>query len=465
MLKFKNYLTESKGADTAFSGHANEHFTNALLNQYVEHLGKHLKKGVDYDTAHEKALDHINSRKYTDKAQGNYSYDNLPQLENARNHMGDEEMQNMHDDAKKSAIAVANHIKNNYGHVVTGSEHVGGANGGGVAAGGGGADLLVHTKNQQGQPDTAKAIMDHVGASLKYSKKSASSIKIHSPTIGNMAAIIDAHHEAMHGHSTSLNDTLHSIANEGVENQRKSLAPHHAFLTNYFASHNNPKMKYEPITDKRGKIIGGNLNKEAISHLRDQSKGSKHRDIYNDMAAENLKMKNKMAATIHDSISSVLDQPYTGTKLDPKHAKIKESLLRSMANIHKGQLPTFLVSTERKKPTASVYDTGQFLTNNMATDGVDRHGYSGKSTLRAGPLNMSLDTRPTTSRNPVSSYPINVNMKASDIKKQKDPTASPTIAKPIKKPNMSVPAGTGEHGGVSFESPADKAQARSMRGK
>jgi hypothetical protein len=33
------------------------------------------------------------------------------------------------------------------------------------------------------------------------------------------------------------------------------------------------------------------------------------------------------------------------------------------------------------------------------------------------------------------------------------------------KPNMSVPAGTGEHGGVSFESPADKAQARSMRGK
>jgi hypothetical protein len=426
MLKFSELLIEAKGAETALSGHANEHFTNALVKEYVAHLSNSLKRGASYDDAHEAALQHMNGVKYEQHA-------NIPEVQKGRQIMGDDEVRAIHDDSKKTAVALLNHIKNNYGHVVEDSYHTGKIGPKGVKALTGGkaseADVLLKTRSPEGNPDTARAILDHIGSSLKYSKDKTSTIKIHSPTLHTMAKIIDYHHGMMHNESSGIHEQLERIGDEGIAAQRAALAKHHHALANYFNSLNDPKMQYSPVVDHRGHVVGGNLTQEAVSHIRD-SEDPKLRAAYDDMAKENLKMKTKMADAFHDAMSRVLDHP---TKPGSKKAAIKESMLRSMANLKTDKLPTFLVSTERAKQNPTIYDVGHFYTSHLAKNGTDDHSYTGKTTFTAGPLNFSMDTRPTTSKNPVTSFPINTTVKTSDIKNMKaqEEAGAPQRAKPM----------------------------------
>lgn len=424
MFSFAQFLTEARGAETALSGHANEHFTNALVKEYVAHLSNSLNRGADYDTAHEAALKHMNGIKYENHA-------NIPEVQRGRQVMGDDEVRAIHDDSKKTAIGLLNHIKNNYGHVVEDSYHTGKIGPKGVKALTGGkaseADVLLKTRSPEGNPDTARAILDHIGSSLKYSKDKTSTIKIHSPTVHTMAKIIDDHHGLMHNESSGIHEALDRIAGEGVEAQRAALAKHHHALADYFNSLNDKKMTYSPVVDHRGQVVGGNLSQDAVSHIRD-SEDPKLRAAYDDMASENLKMKTKMAQALHGAMTNVLNHP---TKDGSKKAAIKESMLRSMANLKTDKLPTFLVSTERAKQDPTIYDVGHFYTNHLAKHGTDDHSYSGKSTFTAGPLSFSLDTRPTTSKNPTTTYPINTTVKTSDIKKMKEQEeSSPVSEKP-----------------------------------
>jgi hypothetical protein len=445
MLKFIEYIIESKGASTAFSGHANEHFTHALLKEYINHVSRSLKKGLDYDAAHEAALKHMNNIKYEKHA-------DIPEVQNSRQSLGDDEMSAIHNDSKKTATALLNHIKDNYGHAVEDSYHTGKIGPKGVKdlTGGQGseADILLKTRSPQGQQDTAKAILEHIGSSLKYSKAKTNQIKIHSPTINKMAEIIDAHHKAMHGNSSGIHEILNNIGKEGIAAQRAALAKHHNVLSEYFNNAKIPKMTYAPVTDEHGNITGGALSQDAVSHIRD-SKDPRLQAAYADMSAENLKMKTKIAATLHNAMANVLDHRSN----DPNHAAIKESLLRSMGNLKTDKLPTFLVSTERNKPRASIYDTGNFFTQHLAHNGTDQHNYTGKSTFTAGPLSFALDARPTTSKPPITSFPINTTINVSDIKKGFD---TPKEKLP-KQQNPTTPplSNDGTHGGPMFKGPLD----------
>jgi hypothetical protein len=445
MLKFSELLVENRGAETALSGHANEHFTNALIKEYVGHLSRSLRRGVDYDTAHKAALGHMNGIKYERHA-------NIPEVQKGRQVMGDDEVRAIHDDSKKTAVGLLDHIKNNYGHVVEDSYHTGKIGPKGVKALTGGksseADVLLKTRSPDGQSDTARAILDHIGSSLKYSKDKTSTIKIHSPTVNKMAGIIDDHHQAMHGKSSGIHGILDKIGAEGVDAQRAALAPHHHALADYFNSLNDPKMTYSPVVDKNGNVTGGNLTQEAVSHIRDNPNNDPRlKAAYNDMSTENLKMKTRMAEALHGAMSRVLDHRSD----DPNHAAIKESMLRSMGNLKTDKLPTFLVSTERSRATPTIYDVGHFYTQHLAANGTDDHNYTGKSTFSAGPLGFSLDTRPTTSKNPVTSFPINTTVKTSDIKKLKERETAPSTESPMqiasqrvaaKKPVAQAPAPT-----------------------
>ena len=369
MFSFANFLLESRGAETALSGHANEHFTNALVKEYISHLSNSLKRGANYDDAHQAALQHMNGIKYEQHA-------NIPDVQKGRQVMGDDEVRAIHDDSKKTAIGLLNHIKNNYGHRVEDSYHTGKIGPKGVKALTGGqgseADILLKTKSPEGQPDTARAILDHIGSSLKYSKDKTSTIKIHSPTVNKMAKIIDDHHGMMHNDSSGIHEILDQIGNEGVAAQRAVLAKHHHALANHFNSLNDPKMQYSPVVDHKGNVVGGNLTQDAVSHIRD-SKDPKLRAAYDDMASENLKMKTKMADALHGAMANVLNEP---VKPGSKRAAIKESMLRSMANLKTDKLPTFLVSTERAKQDPTIYDVGHFYTSHLAKNGTDDHSYT-----------------------------------------------------------------------------------------
>ena len=426
-----NFLTEanSRGADTAFSGHANEHFSNSLLNHYVKHLTNHINSGADYESAHQKALDATNLKKYDKK-----NYADNSDIQNASNHFGDEEMSNMHEDSKKTVNAILDHIKNNYNAKVNSSSHVGKSGPKKIAKETGGqeseADLLLNLQNNKGEKDLAKAYLEHIGTSLKYSKSISSKIKVHSPTVNKLANIIEDHHNLMHGKSSGIMNELDNLGQEGVKAQQSALLPHHDYLSNHFNSLNDKKLTYNPVVDKNGNLTGGNLSQDAVSHIRD-SKDKNLRAAYDSMATENLKMKTKMADALHRATSSVLNHPSN----DQRSNDIRESLIRNMGNQQKDKLHTFLVSTERAKPKASVYDVGDYFTKDLANNGLTRTKYSGKSTFGVGPLDFALDTRPTTSKNPSTSYPINGVIKTSEIKKTRgDISPEKNVVKKPKKP-------------------------------
>lgn len=426
MLGFSQYLIEAKGAETSFTGIANEHFTNYFLNNYHKHFASHLSKTNDAKASHAKAIEKINSLKYDPK-----TYKDIPVVQNAHNFLGHDEMNNIHEDSKKTTQKIAEHLLDSYGDRVTGSLHVG--------AGGpkmvkeitgkpSQADILVKTNNPSYGDRQAPAILEHKGVSLKYSKAKSGAIKIHSPTVNRMAAIIEDHHKKMHGQESGLHNALDKIGQKGLLEQQKALKPHHSVLNSYFTSLGDKKMTYQPVVDKTGKHIGGSLSQAAVSHIRD-SKDPKLRAAFDAMAEKNLAMKTEMAHTIHKSISSVL-KPET----DNKGNKIKESLIRSIANVHSPksgkQLPTMLVNTDRNKGV-SIYDTNKFLESHMKQNGLSETSHSkGTSTFKVGPLSLSLDNRPTTTKNPVTSFPINTTVSGAQMKKSSEISTKPKVKKP-----------------------------------
>lgn len=456
MLKFSEFniqsILESKGADTAFSGHANEHFTHHFLNQYLQHLTNSVSNGIGEDDAHNAALSHVNSLSYNSK-----DFANNADLQNASNYFGESEMGNIYNDSKKTSNAILNHLKNTYNLKLKKSNHIGKDKA--AAKKFAGADLALDTEDNMGQQSSARAYLEHVGASLKYSKKPGGAIKIHSPTPNKLANIIDEHHKAMHGVSSGVVEELQKIGEEGLRAQQATLAPHHDYLSQHFGSLGNKKLTYAPIHDDKGNRIGGNLSQDAISYIRD-SKDPKLNSIYKSMATENLKMKTRMADALHRATASVL-QDSSGKK---DSDQIKESLIRSMGNQHRGKTPTFLVSTERNKPEASVYDVGSYFDNHLRENGLSGTNYTGKSTFRVGPMDFALDTRPTTSMNPPTSFPINGSIKTSDIKKTqpqsysskpkktKNVVKQPQNVEP-KQPTFSVDA---NHGEKSYYSPEEQ---------
>lgn len=432
MLNFVNYVTEflveakkNKGKDTAFSGFGNEHFTQKLLNDYLGHLARHTNGGADYETAHQRALDDMNATKYNSE-----DYKGNEDLKRASEFFGPDETNNIHEDSKKTASAILNHLRRTYNLKLKNSNHIGKDKA--AAEKFAGADLALDTEDGNGNKRDARAYLEHVGASLKYSKKPSSAIKIHSPTPNKLASIIDEHHKKMHGESSGIVEELQKISEEGMRAQQATLAPHHDYLFQHFASLGDKKLTYEPIHDQQGNRVGGNLSQDAVSYIRD-SEDPKLKAIYKAMSTENLKMKTKMAEALHKATASVLQHPS-----DENGNKLKESLIRAMGNQKQGKTPTFLVSTERHKPEASVYDVGNYFDNHLRQHGVSNTNYTGKSTFKVGPIDFALDTRPTTSMNPSTSFPINGSIKTADIKKSQ-PQIYSTAPSPEKKPKQTKP--------------------------
>lgn len=428
MFGFNKFLlVEASGKDTALSGHSNEHFTNEFIRDYIEHSRKHLSSGLDPEQAHKKAMDFLEKRSYNQR-----DWENHPGLAPSIEHFKKPEMQNMHEDSKKTARSIINHVKN-MGYGIDETKHMGIGGPKEVEAYTGKpseADLAfkIH-HNETGDQDYAHAFLDHLGASLKYSKGKESAMKIYAPGVSTMADIVDNHHSRLFRSNRSLNDDLREIADEGLQNQRKSLRRHHKELQDYFQNYDEENQSknpsYTPIREN-GRVVGGNLSQKAMSHIRDNPK---LRHIYDSVSAENLRMKNKLAAAIHGRIGQVLDHEPD----NPAHNELKESLLRSISNLHKGKLPTFLVSTSRKDPEASIYNMQDYLQNRIQSDGLGKHSHAGASTFSVGPFSLGLDTRPTTRQDPLSG-PINVTVSKSQVKKSMNPSNKPVVVqKPTKK--------------------------------
>jgi len=423
MGSFINFITEAKGADTAFSGHANEHFTNDFLNAYQHHHDDAVKRGIA--NPHEHALRKMNAIKYDHAA-----YSQHPELANAAKHFGPQEMENIHNDSKMTANGIINHLRNKYGQNVAESIHVGKGGPAMVEKLTGKpsqADIVVRTN----QNKTAPIVTEHKGVSLKYSKVGSGSTKIHSPTLKNMADIIEAHHEKLHGKSFGLHALLKKEADRGLREQRQALRPYHDIIMKHLDANRDPNdKKLKHLTYKKNAEGDLELHKDAISHIRD-SDDPRVREAYDAMATANLAMKARMAHHFHSAVASAMGAPS-----NPKNNQTKESLFRSIANVQRPeeskQLPTMLVSTERGKGT-TIHDVNDYIKNHIDEHGVEETSHNeGTGGFKVGPLSLNIDTRPTTNRNPVTSFPINTNISNSELKKnteksnQKDAAAAET---------------------------------------
>lgn len=427
MLSFNTFLlVEASGKDTALSGHSNEHFTNEFIKDYITHSRKHLSSGKSAEESHNKAMEFLNNRSYDRR-----DWENHPGLAASVEHFKTPEMQSMHEDSKKTARGIINHVRN-MGYGIDETKHMGTGGPAAVEAYAGKpseADLAFKIKNQKtGDQDYAHAFLEHLGASLKYSKGKESAMKIYAPGINTMADIVDNHHGKLFRSNRSLNDELREISDRGLNNQRASLKQHHKELQDYFQQYdeenNSKNPSYVPIREN-GKVVGGNLSQKAMSHIRDNPK---LRHIYDSVSAENLKMKNELAGAIHNRIGQVLDHEPE----NPKHNELKESLLRSISNLHKEKLPTFLVSTNRDKPESDIFNMSDYLAKHIEKNGLEGHKHGGASTFSVGPFSLGLDTRPTTRQDPLSG-PINVTVSKSQVKKTMEPSNSVSKSSPVQK--------------------------------
>jgi|694.fasta_scaffold00790_48 hypothetical protein len=421
MLNFKtfiveNFLVEGRGEETAHGGFANEHFTVNHINEYVKH--------VSSGGSHESGLKKIKGAKF-DKG----AYKSGHPIKNAIDAIGHKQVESIHEDSKDTAHAIINHLRDNYGSNVTNSHHVGKVGAAGVeevkklTGKASNADVVLSTKHPKKGAGHALAHLEHVGASLKYSKsEKEGSIKIHSPSISNMAKIVDDHHEQMHQKSAGVLKGVEDAVKKGVEEQRNIVKKHAKTLETHFKSkeflQNKDKKHVKKYLGKVGSAEdykSGNLNKAGISYI---NKNEKMKPIYDEMKAANLKMKQNVAGHLHRGIAAVLDHK----SKNPNHAKIKESLTRSIGNVHSpeksGSLPTFLVSTDRSRGV-KIHD----ITNHFAKhfSGADPHKHSftkGSSTFRVGPTNIAIDARPSTSARAPLNNPVNVSISAADLKKK-----------------------------------------------
>ena len=406
-------LIEGRGEETAHSGFSNEHFTHQHLTEYVKHLGA--------GGSHETGIEKINRAKFNPaKIKPDHP------LQNAVRAIGSEEVGKIHDDSKNTAIAIVNHLRNNYNLGVSGSHHVGKVGSAGeeevrkLTGKPSNADVVVETVTPKKKKGFALAHIEHIGASLKYSKGAKGDVKIYAPSISHMAEIIEDHHEEMHGKRLGIQESIRAAANSGLAAQRAIVKKHAAALKRHFSSAEFTRNK-DPKHVKKylGKVSGaedlekGVLNAAGMSYIRNHPK---LRAIYDEMASENLKMKQTIAGHLHRGITGVLGNQKAGTK----GKNVQESLVRTMANIQRPEesdsLPTFLVSTERGKGS-QIHDIHAHFQRHFDENGFGVHSYSkGASTLKVGPTNLTVDARPATTGNPLNN-PINVSVSSSALKK------------------------------------------------
>lgn len=421
MLNFSRYLkeellTEGRGEETAHSGFSNEHFTHQHLTEYVRHLGA--------GGSHETGIEKITRAKFNPaKIKPDHP------LQNAMRAIGSDEVGRIHDDSKNTAVAIINHLRSNYNLGVSGSHHVGKVGSAGeeevrkLTGKPSNADVVVETVTPKKKKGFALAHMEHIGASLKYSKGAKGDVKIYAPSISHMAEIIEDHHEEMHGKRLGIQESIRAATNSGLAAQRAIVKKHAAALKRHFSSAEFTRNK-DPKHVKKylGKVSGaedlekGVLNAAGMSYIRNHPK---LRAIYDEMASENLKMKQTIAGHLHRGITAVLGNQKAGTK----GKKVQESLVRTMANIQRPEesdsLPTFLVSTERGRGT-QIHDIHAHFQRHFDENGFGVHSYSkGASTLKVGPANLTVDARPATTGNPLNN-PINVSVSSSALKKGKE---------------------------------------------
>lgn len=423
MLGFKQFLSEQflvegRGEETAHSGFANEHFTVQHINDYV----KHVKSGG----THESGLKKIKSTKFD-----HTSYKEGHPVHKAIKSMGKEEVGKIHEDSKDTAHTIIHHLRNEYGLSTTNSHHVGKVGPAGeeevkkLTGKPSNADVVINTKSAKGKAGQALAHLEHIGASLKYSKKPSSAIKIHSPSITHMGEIVDSHHEQMHGKKLGIVDNMNKAVKKGLSAQQNVIKTHARELDKHFKSKdfqnelkNSAKAKkYGSLakTATKENLEKGQLSSAGVSYIRNSDK-FKH--VYNKMGEANLKMKSEVAAHLHQGVAAVLNHK----SKSPKHAAIKESLVRSMGNIHKpgstNALPTFLVSTNRGKKT-EIHDVTNHFEKHFKEKGVDGNTSmtKGTSLFKAGPMTVTVDARPATRGNPLSG-PINASVPTSELKKK-----------------------------------------------
>lgn len=455
MITFAEFLTES-GATTAVSGHANEHFATSFINDYVSSMNNHMSNGASEDEAHERAIEEMNDRQYKHEDWKDHSG-----LEKAHKIFDKEEMSKMHDDSKETTQEIINFLKNKYDMTVTRGHHMGIDGPAGAERLTGKrteADMIVEGRSKKGERQMAQAFTEYLGASLKYSKAAGNTLKIFSPGINTMASIIDKHESDMGiGTNLSLADELEQIKNEGISKQREALAEHHDILQDYFSKKDAEKQakskrkinpSYTPEYDSNGNVIGAQMSQAAVSHIRD-SKIPELRAAYESMSSKNLEMKTKLADAIHNRISNIINYQHP----DPeKNKQVKESLFRSVTNLYKDKLPTFLVSTTRGKG-ARTYDLSEHMNNIIKSSGVpETSKQKGTSTFKFGDFSFGLDSRPTTGgtsgdANPLSG-PINVSASTAQIKKLAEAQQKQTQ----KPPKPEDEAGSNQHGGSNFHS-------------
>lgn len=401
-------VKEARGAITAHSGSTNEHFTNGFLNNYYATLEKHLKNGDPVKVAHKKALKVLHKKEYD-----NTIVKQIADLLVAQKVLGNDEMKNIHEDSKKTASGVADHIIEKYSSHVISSVHVG-KSGPKVVEKITGlpsqADIVVETDHT----NQASNYIKHKGLSLKYSKAKGTSVKIHSPTINKMGVIIEDHYKMIYGRKFGLHDQLNEFSKLFLQEQQLVLMPYHHILDKFFRDMGDPLKTYTKLVDSDGMHVGGDLSRAATSHIRD-SDSKELRAIYDAMSVKNLEMKRCMASSMFECLSAVIDYAPS------EEMKTKESLVRSIANIQAPeeltQLPTMIISTDRDKGV-HIFDVNNYLENYIKLNGVETCSYTeGTSGFKVGPLTVSLDTRPTTNRNPITSYPINVTMSGAALKK------------------------------------------------
>lgn len=404
ILTIVTTVKTARGAITAHSGNTNEHFTNNLLNGYYDDLEKRLMKGEDIKSAHKKALASLKKKPFKEKM-----VRQVADLLVAHKVLGAQEMELIHEDSKKTATGVADHIVDRYSSHIVSSIHVG-KSGPNVVKQITGlpsqADIIVET-------DQMIDFLSHRGLSLKYSKAKGTSIKIHSPTPNSLAKIIEDHYEQTFDKKANIHVTLERYGQEGLDAQQKALKDYHHTLDTFFKNLGDSKKRYSKLVDGEGIHFGGMLTREATSHLRD-SDSDELRKIYEAMADENLAMKRKIAKTLFDAVKAVMDRA-------PWNDPVKESLLRSIANVQSveklTQLPTMIVSTDRDKGV-HIFDVNAYLAQYIELNGVGNCTYSeGTSGFKLGPLSVSLDTRPTTQLNPITTFPVNVTMSCAELKK------------------------------------------------
>ena len=488
MFSFAQFLLEAKAGDiTASQGHANEFFTNDHGNIYAQAAHEALARGASDDEAHNAGIAALRSTKYSHN-----KYAAGKTTQKAVGILGKDASKIVHDNSKNTAEAMAQYIHQKFGGHLAKSLWVGAGQAKAAEQATGGkktnGDLLLMTEHR-GQIKNSEAHLENepftgFGGSLKYSSSDKDSqTKIHSPGINTLADIIDDHHQQMFGKSSDIHNELEKAVREGQAEQRKVAVAvnsrgmsHHDVLSHYIDQLRQDPERYRPkgvkpetwakliknskytpsINQKTGAVEGADVNEHFLSLIRktvrDRTSGLDHASLdeyYKDLSNANSNMKNKMADALYAPISRILSAKGSTPEEQNRINTIKESLHRSVANVHSpdsnaNQLPTLLVKTAGDG-TVSISDSNESFKNHLKDE--NNLSFSKKSpnkgTFRVGPGTITVDARPGTMHNPLinpANYTVPSTFFKADTVKYKDgnfdrqiegPTPSVVSTKPI----------------------------------